>query len=156
MKQRSTHNQEAQPFFLTVARSMNSTTPSTGTKWLIVDNDQTLLWLLAHIVESLTGSEVVCCGSGREAIEVLRRSASQFIGVITDMDMPGMQGDQLLIRVRALCPSMKVFLASGSLDWDEERALATGFEGFLSKPFGVVEVRHILERVQQTMSLCAA
>ncbi|MDB6053675.1 MAG: histidine kinase/response regulator receiver protein [Verrucomicrobiales bacterium] len=135
---------------------MNSTTPSKATKWLVVDNDEGLLWLLAHIVESLTGSEVVCCTSGREAIEVLRYSARDFAGVITDLDMPGMQGDQLLIRVRALCPSLKVFLSSGNLDWNENRALASGFEGFLPKPFTVVEVREILDRVHQAMSFCAA
>jgi CheY-like chemotaxis protein len=64
---------------------------------LVVDNDPDLRAVIRHILE-LEGWRVVEAGDGREALD--RASGAQLDAVITDVEMPGMDGIELATRLR--------------------------------------------------------
>ncbi len=86
---------------------------------------------------------VVCSQSGGEALDALRDDKSISI-LITDINMPGMDGHELAERARRVRPDLKVLQVSG-------REPRRGGLPLLRKP----STEHDLARVmQQTTGLC--
>ncbi|TAL04033.1 MAG: response regulator, partial [Verrucomicrobia bacterium] len=65
--------------------------------------------------------------------------------VITDFDMPGMNGIELCRRLHEVAPRLKIVLASGSGIANEAGARQCGFCGFLPKPFPAAELFRTIE-----------
>jgi PAS domain S-box-containing protein len=78
---------------------------------LAVDDDALVLMNTAAMLEDL-GHAVLEAASGREALDLLRRSNTVDL-VITDQAMPGMSGVELAAAVRAEWPQLPVLLATG-------------------------------------------
>lgn len=105
----------------------------TETKTILVVDDTpiTARWvgsLLNHL-----GFTVVLAADGEEAFN--RLAEEQFVTVISDVEMPGMNGFELLQNVRLLYPEMPMILMSAC--WDQERrqaARACGAQATLQKP----------------------
>jgi CheY-like chemotaxis protein len=66
---------------------------------LMVDNDLDNLWALQLALES-NGHHVVLAKSGREALDKLAREPARLL--VTDWEMPGMDGGDLCRRVRRI------------------------------------------------------
>ena len=65
--------------------------------------------------------------------------------LITDMRMPGMNGLQLLEKIKQAQPELPVVIVTGHQDSDiQARALQEGAVGFFYKPFCDVELLHIV------------
>jgi CheY-like chemotaxis protein len=91
-----------------------------------------LLWLDAHTVtEAANGSEAV-------ALFV----KDEFDIVITDYDMPGMAGDELVANIRSISPSQPILLITACADRFIRQASPA--DAILGKPFGVAELRQTL------------
>ena len=78
---------------------------------------------------------VRCFASGAEAMEAFRQQAPEV--VITDIALPGMDGVELLRRMRAdeQLSAIPVIAASAhAMNGDRERYLAAGFDAYLAKP----------------------
>jgi DNA-binding NtrC family response regulator len=97
---------------------------------LLVDDDAALLRALARTLrcEEL---EVFAASGGEEAIAFLRRRAVDII--LTDIDMPGMSGLELLSVVRREHPAIVRMMITG--DATTERALAAINEGEVARFF---------------------
>jgi CheY-like chemotaxis protein len=104
---------------------------------LIVDDDPDVLDVLSSMLEDL-GCEVVCARGGAEALETLDRNDDVSI-LITDINMPAMDGHELAYRATRLRPSLKVLQLSGR----EPRR-----DGFpmLRKPFSEDDLARAMER----------
>jgi len=103
-----------------------------GGSILVVDDDPDALEYLETILSS-SGHHVATAGSGAGALEILERSPVDM--VITDLQMPKMDGRALLSAIKhtsADCPVLLVS-ASGSIPIALELVKA-GAEGFLEKP----------------------
>jgi two-component system, cell cycle response regulator CpdR len=109
---------------------------------LVVDDDEAVLDVLACMLEDL-GCDVVCAHSGDEALDVLTRRESVTI-LITDINMPGMDGYELAERATRMRPTLKVLQLSGR----ERRR-----DGFpiLRKPFSEEDLARVMH---QTTGVC--
>jgi len=64
--------------------------------------------------------------------------------LVTDMEMPGMRGEELLQRTREQCPSVQTFVLSGKGIDNEVIRLVRSEGRFLSKPFNASQLMKFL------------
>lgn len=99
---------------------------------LAIDDDAATLGLLEDLL-SLSGFNVFTAGEGHEGIKLFTEERPDL--VITDIQMPRMDGLELLQRVRSVDDSVPVILVTGHGDLDNAvRALRRGAHDFLLKP----------------------
>lgn len=74
--------------------------------------------------------------SGAEALEILgNKDPMDFILIMSDINMPGMTGFELLKKVKETFPDLKVFMVSAYGDSANiEKAKSIGADGFIPKP----------------------
>ena len=114
-------------------------------RWMVVDDNEGLLDFLASLLETLGVAEVQRCHSGAEALAAFSARPAAFQFVITDLDMPGMNGIELCRRLHAVSPGLKVALATGSSVANEAGARQCGFCGLLAKPFPAAALWRVVE-----------
>ena len=78
---------------------------------LVVDDDPAVLELLAEMLEEL-GCEVLTQQNAAEALTVLRKDRRIEI-LLTDINMPGIAGNELAEQAMRLRPGVKPILVSG-------------------------------------------
>lgn len=100
---------------------------------LVVDDDHAMRQLIAFVLRA-AGHTVQTAHNGQEALTLLGGLTGTRL-IISDLDMPGMNGYSLLQQVKAENgPPMLIITARGE-QAAEERALALGASGVLHKPF---------------------
>lgn len=109
---------------------------------LCVDDDSTVLNALRSMFSTHFGPELVVefAESGEEALEIeseLRGQGQQIGLVISDFIMPGMRGDELLVRLHERSPGTVKILLTGQSDLSGvKRAInEADLYRFLEKPF---------------------
>ncbi len=103
---------------------------------LVVDNEPSFVELTAETIERTDGSIVVeAATSGEEALEALE--AGSIDCIVSDYEMPGMDGLELLEAVRGRDPDLPfiLFTGRGSEEIASE-AIAAGVTGYLQKQPG--------------------
>ncbi len=118
---------------------------------LIVDDERGIVVALKGLFTK-EGYEVETADSGEQALEKFK--AGFFDVVITDLSMKGMDGLQLLKRIRELEPNSAVLMitAYGTQRIAVE-AMKAGAEDYLPKPFDNDELRLKVRRVMETQLL---
>jgi two-component system response regulator FlrC len=113
-------------------------------KVLLVEDDHSLREALGETLE-LAGHAYHAVGSAEDAL--LAASQASFSLVISDVNMPGMDGHQLLSQLRSRYPQLPVLLmtAHGAVDRAVE-AMRQGAADYLVKPF---EPKALLALVQR-------
>jgi CheY-like chemotaxis protein len=106
-----------------------------NTRWMIVDDNEQILLLLAAMIQHMTNAEVECYNSPEAALAAFRATPGKYELVITDFEMPEMDGVELCRRIREIAPGQEIFLATGSGFFTEEAAYQAGFAALLNKPF---------------------
>jgi two-component system cell cycle response regulator CpdR len=109
---------------------------------LVVDDDASVLEVVATMLEDL-GCDVISAASGLDALDHLRRN-EQISILITDINMPSMDGHELAERAKRIRPELKVLQLSGR----ERRR-----DGYpiIRKPFSEQDLANAM---QQTTGLC--
>jgi len=105
---------------------------------LLVDDDEVLLQTAQDTLSSLD-ARVEVASSGAQALEMVGARHSQhndYSVIIVDWKMPGMDGIEVMRRVRALTGGEVPIILISAYDWSEieESAKAAGADGFISKP----------------------
>jgi len=108
-------------------------------KVLIVD-DQYGIRLLLKEVLAKDNISIFQASNGKQALEVIQHEKPDLI--LLDMKMPGMDGIELLRRLKQLNTRAKVIMmtAYGELDMVEE-ASELGAAAHFTKPFDIEELR---------------
>lgn len=113
-----------------------------------VDDSSTVLLSLSAIL-SKAGYGVEKAASGEEALTKLQGGVKPDL-IITDLNMPGMNGIELIKKVRAL-PSFKfvpiLFLTTESQQEKRAEAKAAGASGWLVKPVNGDELLNTIKLV---------
>ncbi len=123
---------------------------SAAPRVLVADDDEIFQGILAEAVQD-AGGEVTLAADGVIALE--RLGEAGFDILITDLNMPRMDGLALLKHVRAMYPHIVAILITGfgSLESAIE-ALRLGVYDYLQKPFRAeqvaVTIRNAIERVR--------
>ena len=105
---------------------------------LVVDDNENIREVLAAI---LSGSGYRCesAKNGLDAMERVRQS--RFDAVVTDLEMPEMDGIALTREIRQQFPSLPVMVVTGHSDEEHrESAFRAGAKEFLSKPFDISDL----------------
>ena len=112
---------------------------------LIVDDEPVILKVWTVMLRR-DEFEVATCGSGQDALQALQLHKIDVI--VTDVMMPGIDGLELLKRVKAARPEVEVIVMTGKGSiQDAVRAMREGAFDYLTKPF--VEIEECVNRVRQ-------
>ncbi len=85
--------------------------------------------------------------SGAEALEFARIRQPDII--LTDINMPGMDGLELTKQIRALYPECRIIIITGFREFEYARqAVKLGVEDFLLKPINVLVIANAIERLK--------
>ena len=105
---------------------------------LLVDDDEILLETAKDTLESL-GAKAETAASGEMALEMISErhiAGTNYSVVILDWKMPGMDGIEVIRRIRQIAGDDLPILLISAYDWSdiEDEAKAAGANGFVSKP----------------------
>jgi two-component system chemotaxis response regulator CheY len=78
---------------------------------LIVDDEEAVGYVFERYL-AIKGYRVSVVNGGEQALEAFRRDTPDL--VITDYKMPGMNGDELLLRLRAIAPGLPAVMISAN------------------------------------------
>ena len=124
---------------------------------LLVDDDPLQLALTEELLKQ-SQVEVVCCTNPRKVCEWLR--SRSFAVVITDIQMPQMDGYQLLRMIRESgmegADRLPVVALSANVGEEQEHYREAGFTAFLNKPFTAAQLISLLnELLKVRLEPCA-
>ena len=107
---------------------------------LVVDDEEPIRQL-ARVFLERDGYRVTEAGSGLEAIALLASGPLPDL-LMTDLNMPVLAGDEMVKRIRATTPDLRVLYVTGHVDrLMENRPILRDGEAFLEKPFNAVGLR---------------
>jgi CheY-like chemotaxis protein len=115
--------------------------------WMLVDDDEGALAFMRAMVAKFGVMQIECYASGEDALAAFEAGPESYELVITDFQMPGMDGVELSRRLYALSPRIKILLMTGSHLFNDEVAAREGFSGFLKKPFQPTALQRALEAI---------
>ncbi|TAJ08331.1 MAG: response regulator [Nitrospirae bacterium] len=119
-----------------------------GKQILIVDDSATMRQMVSFTLTS-AGFDVVEAGDGKEAVGKLNGGVKPNL-VITDLNMPNMDGISLIKAVRAM-PSFKftpvLMLTTESDEGKKKEGQAAGATGWIVKPFNPEQMLKVIAKV---------
>jgi len=102
---------------------------------LVVDDDELIRESMVPMVE-IMGHRAQAAPGGLEALDLMRAGLEVDV-VILDMNMPGLNGAETLVRIKAQKPGQVVLMASGGQD---EPGVAMAGVHHILKPFTLREL----------------
>ena len=113
---------------------------------LVVDDDRVILEAVKRILER-EGNVVHCVASGEEALEKIKERT--FSLMITDLNMPGLDGLELARKGLEIAPQMPIIMDTGRISPKIIRlAKEIGITKVLAKP---LHVKELLETIREVM-----
>lgn len=122
---------------------------------LIADDETFVVEGLTRLLsQNIAQVEVISADNGRSALELVREEANAPDLLITDVNMPLMDGIELSQRIRERYPRCRIMIISGYEDFQAARsAIELGALRYMLKPVNHAEmvayVRSVLEDVQR-------
>src|SRR6476469_5811008 len=108
---------------------------------LIADDEDSMRSLVARAI-AMDGHDTVTAQDGAEALEILTREQGRFDLLLTDIQMPIMDGIALALATARDFPRLTILLMTGFAD---QRERAYGLNAIahdvISKPFSVADIR---------------
>jgi adenylate cyclase len=119
---------------------------------MIVDDDSTILMLMSNVF-MYEDNYILTAESGEEALVKIKNNKIDL--VISDQNMPGMSGLQLLRRVRAEYPDVVTIIltASSEVETAVKAVNEVGVYQFILKPFNVMDLRLTVKRALEYKQL---
>ena len=122
-------------------------------RWLVVDDERDLSELIAAVLTGLDLANVQTFTVSADALSAVSSCGEQFDLVITDRDMPGLDGLELARRIHAQAPATKLILLSANTSDLAADALSdAGIGAVVTKPFNLSRLE---ETVRAMSATCA-
>ena len=120
-------------------------------KILLIDDEPDIVRVLGISLRA-DGYEVVPALSGAEGIEAFAKNKPEI--VITDIKMPGMDGIEVLKKIKDLDPNTEVIIITGHGDIDNTiEALKYGASDFINKPVRDDALSIALKRAKEKLDI---
>jgi two-component system, NtrC family, response regulator PilR len=121
------------------------------TKILVVDDELSMREFLAILLEG-EGYRVDQAESAEEALCCIDRKSYQL--VISDVSMPGLNGIELLARIKTIAPETAVLVITAFTTAEQAvEAMKLGAYDYIGKPFKVEEVKVLVRKALEKRSL---
>ena len=116
-----------------------------GLRLLAVDDEPSITRMVAMMLGP-HGHQVTVASSGEEALAILADAEAPFDVILSDLGMgDGMNGWELLDRVRETAPSARFILSTGwGAQIEPSEVKARGGEGLLAKPYRLTDLLRAL------------
>jgi CheY-like chemotaxis protein len=117
---------------------------------LVTDDSQTMRMLIAfHLIKMMPGVKITEAVNGADALDWLKRQDVDLI--LTDMNMPEMDGAGLITAVRQELKrdTPIIIITTRGEQRDRERGMCVGANGYVTKP---LDVRQFRETVRKFIS----
>lgn len=104
-------------------------------KILVVDDSSTMRRIICNTLKQIGQETIVEAGDGLEGLEALKNNADVSL-VLTDWNMPNMNGLDFLTKVRADNPSLPVVMITTEAEKQNVvTAIKAGANNYVVKPF---------------------
>ncbi len=114
---------------------------------LVIDDEATVRTFADAALTKL-GFQVLLAENGETGLEIVNREKERLAGVVLDLAMPVMDGEEALERIREIAPGLPVLVSTGfNISSEYERLLQKGATGFLPKPFTVSQLSKALRQL---------
>jgi two-component system, cell cycle response regulator CpdR len=108
---------------------------------LIADDEDSMCSLVARAI-AMDGHDITAAEDGAEALEILIREDGGFDLLLTDIQMPVMDGIALALTVARDFPQVTILLMTGFADQRERASnLNAIVHDVITKPFSVADIR---------------
>src|SRR5919204_1113377 len=117
-----------------------------GERILVVEDNEKNMKLFRHVLQA-TGYRMLEATAGGRAVELAVQHRPDL--VLMDIRLPDIDGVEALSRLRADARTSTIpvlAVTAQAMHGDEERFLAAGFAGYVSKPVNVVELLATVRR----------
>jgi DNA-binding response OmpR family regulator len=104
---------------------------------LVVDDDDDIRGLVRELLER-AGNDVIEAPDGNEGLRLFYSEQPDL--VILDVSMPGLEGWEVLERIRELSDVPVLMLTARAEELDKVRGLRAGADDYVTKPFGRQEL----------------
>ncbi len=117
-------------------------------RFLVVDDFSTMRRMVRSVLHELGYNDVVEADDGNAALPILKQGSIDFL--VTDINMPGMQGIELLKAVRAdpKLSKLPVLLVTAEAKREQiVEAARAGVNGYVVKPFTAQVLKEKIEKI---------
>jgi signal transduction histidine kinase len=116
---------------------------------LVIDDEESIRKILGMYLRS-KDYEVITAADGQRGIEVFQKARPPI--VLTDIRMPGMDGIEVLERIKQIAPETEVIVITGHGDMDLAiKALQLDASDFITKPVGNEALSIALKRAEERL-----
>ena len=121
-------------------------------KILVIDDERPILEML-ELTLSSEGYDVLTAENGEKALEIFKEQCPKL--VLTDIKMPGIDGIEVLKRIKALNKEVEVIVITGHGDMDDAiAALQDEASDLITKQLRDEVLMVSLERAQKKLAMC--
>lgn len=114
---------------------------------LLVDDDEITLRLLQKTL-ARDGYNSIVSSDGKSAIKLLSDQKDNIGMIISDIEMPEMNGFELLEEVKQDYPEIPIIMITGKNEKTaKEKAIETGADGFIARPFNNTDIIDLVNSV---------
>jgi CheY-like chemotaxis protein len=117
---------------------------------LIVEDSENTAATLEIAFMGIPGLSVLTASSAFEALRILNQPGKEVGAIVTDLNMPRMDGFELIRRVRGdrrFCATPIIVVSADADPLTPERVAQLGVSAFFPKPFSPAQVRRKLEQI---------
>ncbi|MFA6433493.1 MAG: response regulator [Elusimicrobiales bacterium] len=119
-------------------------------KVLLADDEELVRNYITRALSS-RGFSVRTVDDGAAAVAAIEKE--DFDVVICDLKMPDLRGEEVIKKLKALRPGAKVIVITGSVSNISSHLVpGTEVDGVLIKPFGIGEIRDLVEKITKAGS----
>lgn len=121
---------------------------------LVIDDEESVRVIAGALLEN-HGYRAILAADGAAGLEAYRGHAGEISAVLTDMMMPGMQGNEVIAGLRAINPAVRIVAMSGLLEVEKLGVIPEpGQLELLQKPMTGEKLLRVLNGILAAPALC--